>query len=52
MKRVISMWAAVFSLATAAMAAAEEPVLRVEPLVQEAIAKNRKSSPPAKDTPR
>ena len=41
-KRVISMWAAAFSLATAAMAAAEEPVLRVEPLVQEAIARNPK----------
>jgi outer membrane protein TolC len=36
------MLAAAFSLATAGMVAAEEPVLRVEPLVQEAIARNPK----------
>jgi outer membrane protein TolC len=36
------MWAAAFSLATAAMVAAEEPVLRVESLVQEAIARSPK----------
>lgn len=42
MKRVISMLAVAFSLATAGLVAAEEPVLRVEPLVQEAIARNPK----------
>jgi outer membrane protein TolC len=34
--------AAAFSLSTAGMVAAEEPVLRLEPLVQEAIARNPK----------
>ncbi len=42
MKRVISMLAAAFSLAIAGMVAAQEPLLQVEPLVQEAIARNPK----------
>ena len=43
MKRVISVLAVAFSLCgRRASAAAEEPVLRVEPLVQEAIARNPK----------
>lgn len=42
MKRVISALAALGLLATAGIAAAEEPLLHVEPLVQEAIARNPK----------
>jgi cobalt-zinc-cadmium efflux system outer membrane protein len=42
MKKVISVLAAAFLFAAAGLVAAQEPVLRVEPLVQEAIAKNPK----------
>lgn len=42
MKRVILVLAAVFWLATAGQVAAEEPVLSLEPLVQEALEKNPK----------
>jgi outer membrane protein TolC len=42
MKRVISALAALGLLATAGITAAEEPLLHVEPLVQEAIARNPK----------
>jgi len=42
MKRIISLLAVTFSLSTAGIATAEEPVLRVEPLIQEAIARNPK----------
>ena len=42
MKRVISLLAVAFSFSAAGIGAAEEPVLRVEPLVQEAIERNPK----------
>jgi outer membrane protein TolC len=42
MKMIISLLAVTFSLSTASIATAEEPVLRVESLVQEAIARNPK----------
>lgn len=42
MKRTISLLAAAFSFSAAGIGAAQEPVLRVEPLVQEAIARNPK----------
>jgi outer membrane protein TolC len=42
MKRVISLVAVAFSFSAAGIGAAEEPVLRVEPLVQEAISRNPK----------
>jgi len=42
MKRVISLFAVALSLSVAGIAAGEEPVIRVAPLVQEAIEKNPK----------
>jgi outer membrane protein, heavy metal efflux system len=42
MKRVISLLAVVFSLSTAGIAPADGPALSVEPLVQEALARNPK----------
>ncbi len=42
MKRGISLLAVAFLFSTAGIATAEEPVLRVDPLVQEAIARNPK----------
>lgn len=42
MKRVILLLAAAFSFSAAGIGAAQEPVLRVEPLVQEAIERNPK----------
>jgi cobalt-zinc-cadmium efflux system outer membrane protein len=42
MKRVISLMVVAFSFTAAGIGAAEEPVLRVEPLVQEALDKNPK----------
>jgi outer membrane protein TolC len=40
MKRIISLLAVAFSLSTTGIAAADEPALRVEPLVQQAIERN------------
>ena len=42
MKRVILLLAAAFSFSAAGIGSAQEPVLRVEPLVQEAISRNPK----------
>jgi len=42
MKRVISLLVVAFSFTAAGIGAAEEPVLRVEPIVQEALEKNPK----------
>ena len=42
MKRVFSVLAVAFSFTAAGIGAAEEPVLRVEPIVQEALEKNPK----------